>query len=480
MKRLLKICLILLLVGVVLAAVGAGVYFGSVWGLAYWKGKNRPKFRQAEVTRGEIVAVVNATGTIQPVLRVRIGSFVSGPIDVFVDYNDPVIGKPPEEETDGRLDKEAPLETVGKAAVYTAVYADEDADEGVDGAETSPKPEPTLLATIDPRIYKANVRRDEALLATRRAEVERVKALCQQARNDLDRAEQLRARDEDYVSDTEMDRVESNYKSFEAQCDVADASVDQALENLANSQTYLGYTKIYSPVDGIIIDRKVDPGQTLAAQFQTPELFIVAPEMTERMHVFASIDETDIGRIREAQAAGHKVEFTVDAYPDDLFVGRIIQVRMNSTSIQNVVTYPVVVEVSPNPDLKLMPGMTANISFEVERRQDVVKIPNAALRFYPNNEEWVREQDRALLDGSDWQSDAKDKDDDRADDQQLPADEKVAANKKRNRRHVWVVEDGLLRAIEIVMGIGDNKFTELVSGDVTPEMELVTGVKKGK
>src|SRR5262249_35270251 len=153
--------------------------------------------------------------------------------------------------------------------------------------------------------------------------------------------------------------------------------------------------EIRAPVDGVVIDRKIDPGQTLAAQFQTPELFIIAPDMKKEMYVMASVDEADIGLIRRAQESNQPVHFTVDAYPDDLFEGKIGQVRMNSTTTQNVVTYPVVVT-APNPDMKLMPGLTANISFQISEKKDTIRIPNAALRFYPKPEQ-VRPEDRLLL-----------------------------------------------------------------------------------
>src|SRR5204862_3634511 len=131
-----------------------------------------------------------------------------------------------------------------------------------------------------------------------------------------------------------------------------------------------------------VIDRKIDEGQTVAASFQTPDLFIIAPNMRKEIHVFASVDESDIGMIREAKDKKLPVRFTVDAYPDDLFTGTIFQIRQNSTTIQNVVTYPGVVS-APNPDLKLVAGMTASLSFQVGAAKDVLRIPNAALRFYP-------------------------------------------------------------------------------------------------
>jgi HlyD family secretion protein len=391
---------------------------------AYWKARNRPQYRQAEVVEGQIVSVVNATGRVEPVSSVHVGSVVSGPIDdLFVDFN--------------------------------SVVKDGD-----------------LLAQIDERIYKAQKAADEALLKTREAEVSRVRALLEQARNDETRAKALYEENPDYISDAELDQVKYTCLSLEAQLEVAEAAVQQAQGNLDNSVANLGYTRIESPVNGIVIERKIDPGQTLAAQFQTPELFVIAEEMDERMFVYASIDEADIGLIREAEQRGERVEFTVDAYPDDLFEGKIKQVRINPTETQNVVTYPVVVE-APNPDMKLLPGMTANLSFHIEKREDIVKIPNAALRFYPKKEQ-VRPEDHKLLDGAEAEEDEEET---ANDDGQLSAVDRIEANRERDKRHVWVAEGEYLHAIEVETGISDNKYTELIKGTLEVGQKLVTGVR---
>jgi HlyD family secretion protein len=309
-------------------------------------------------------------------------------------------------------------------------------------------------------------------LKTREAEIKRVEALLRQAQNEEKRADQLREKHPDFISDTELDQIVSNRESLEAQLAVAHASVEQAMASLENAETNLAYTDITSPVDGLVIDRLIDPGQTLAAQFQTPRLFVVAPNMREKMHVFASVDEADIGLIRDAQLRDAVVEFTVDAYPDDLFKGKIAQVRLNPTSMQNVVTYPVIVEAA-NPELKLLPGMTANLSFQVEHRDDVVKIPNAALRFFPKKEQ-VRAEDHKLLEGG-----VDDEEQQKEDDLEArSAAEKAEAKRKRNKRHVWVVDGELLKAIEIVTGISDSRFSELVSGELKKGVKLVTGTTK--
>jgi len=279
------------------------------------------------------------------------------------------------------------------------------------------------------------------------------------------------AKNKDYVSETEMDQYRFNRLSLDAQLKVAEATVKQAEATLETSRANLAYTEIRSPVDGIVIDRKIDPGQTLAAQFQTPELFIVAPDMKKQMNIFASVDEADIGLIRQAQQKKQPVHFTVDAYPDDLFEGTIWQIRMSSTTTQNVVTYPVVVA-APNPDLKLMPGMTANITFQILEKKNVLRIPNAALRFYPKSEA-VRPEDRSILEGL-----APDPDKEKQTTEAVPsALEKAAANRKRDHRHIWVQDGEFLRAVAVVSGINDSKCSEVVSGEIADGQMVITGTK---
>jgi HlyD family secretion protein len=410
---------------VILLLLGGSATAGVLGLRSFWKEKNRPRFREAEVVSGDIVSVVNSTGTVQPVLRVQIGTFVSGPIvELRVDFNDHV-------------------------------------------------KKGDLLARIDPRIYKAFVARDEANLATANAEVARATALRQQAINDERRAEELRALNQDYLADSVMDQYKFQRLSLEAQLEVAHAAVKQATATLENSKANLDYTNITSPVDGIVIDRKIDEGQTLAAQFTTPELFVVAPNMEKEMYVYASVDEADIGQIQDAKRRSEPVEFTVDAYPEDLFVGTIDQIRMNPTTMQNVVTYPVVVKCA-NPELKLMPGMTASLSFQVGRHDKVIRIPNAALRFYPRPEH-VRPEDQTLLEGTATDSESAEERNTVA--ERRSASEKAEAGKKRSRRHVWVVEDNLLKAVEVTTGLSDNKFTEAVGDGLKEGQKLVTGLE---
>ncbi len=240
------------------------------------------------------------------------------------------------------------------------------------------------------------------------------------------------------------------------------------------------------------------------------------------MHIHASVDEADIGLIRNAKLENLPVKFTIDAYPDALFEGLIEEIRLSSTTTQNVVTYPVIVA-APNRELKLLPGMTASLSFQVDRRGEAIKIPNAALRFYPDAR-YVHPDDRSVLEGRsggaasgraadssesaaageanggdkprDGAGDgggsaggsgsgeataaANDADlanaDESTPDRQLSAAERTAARKRRSRRHVWVVEGDWLRAIPVETGLSDSRFSELVSGDIRPGAKLVTGI----
>ncbi|MFM8251214.1 MAG: efflux RND transporter periplasmic adaptor subunit [Planctomycetota bacterium] len=416
MRRLLFWLVLLVMVG-----VGVGAAYRPV--AEYWRKRNLPSWRQVEVTRGRIVSVVNATGNVKPVVSISVGAFVSGPIEKLnVEFNQEV-------------------------------------------------KEGEILAEIDPLIYDAAVKREGANVKTREADVQRARALWQQSINDWNRVAALREEDETFVAQAEMDKFRFTRDSLEAQLRVAEAAVIQAQASLDNAEAQLSYTKIRAPVDGMIINRKIDKGQTLASQFQTPELFVIAPDMRRKMHIHASVDEADIGLIRAAQQQSRRVEFTVDAYPYDLFAGQIEEIRLSSSTTQNVVTYPVIVS-APNPDLKLLPGMTASISFEIDDRKDVIRIPNAALRFYPQPK-LVRPEDRNLLEGKGSGGETEQPE---ATDIGLSATERTEARRQRNQRHVWVADGEFLRAVAVVTGLSDSQTTELVSGELEPGEKLVTGL----
>lgn len=398
-----------------------------------WEDRNRPEFKTEEVSRGDVISFVSATGKIQPIETIKIGSFVSGPIQNMpkeIDFN--------REVKNG-----------------------------------------DLMAQVDPRLFKAQADSAEASLAIREGEVQRTRAQLQLARNDEQRAINLREKKKDFVSQAEMDQLTFARQQLEAALIVAEASVKQAEAQLTVARINLEYTDITAPKDGIIIDRKIEPGQTLAAQFQTPELFEIGVGMNEKMHIYASVDENDIGLIRQAQESDQPVTFTVNAYPEELFTGKIIQIRMSSTETQSVVTYPVVVEAA-NPEMKLLPGMTADLSFKIEERLNVLRVPNQALRYYPKKDH-VREEDHEILDGSAWMRSGDD--DEEEEEGQLSAEKRTQARKSRNRRHVWIQDGEKLKAVEVETGLADQaagKLTELISGEITEGQALVVGLKKKK
>lgn len=387
------------------------------------KGDVGGKYRTMLVRRGDITAIVNSTGTIQPVQSVQVGSFVSGPIrKVFVDFNDKV--------------------SAGQ-----------------------------VLAEVDPLIYRAQRDQASALLDRAEADLLQSTAKLEQVRREWNRAESLRTKNA--ISDADCDLAKAAYETAKANVAICEATIKQNKAALALAETNLNYTVIRSPVDGIITDRKVDSGQTLASQFQTPVLFVVAPDLEKKVYVLAAVDEADIGMIRAAQLRGEPVTFRVDAYPNDVFNGKIAQVRLTPTTVQSVVTYTVVVE-SANGELKLLPGMTANLSFQVEQHKGVQKIPNAALRFYPKSDQ-VRVCDRSILEGT--SADGKKKQDVESSDAADAPDPSPPSERSPKTRYVWFVEGELLAAVKVVVGVTDRNYTEVVTGDLSDGQALVTGLR---
>lgn len=306
------------------------------------KGKAPTQYYTAKVDRGDIRQVVDATGTINAVTTVQVGSQVSGTINkLFVDFNS----------------------HVKKGQV---------------------------IAQIDPSLFEgtlsqaqADLENARANLAAAHANTEKAKATAIQTKADYDR--NLALTKEGVVSQQALDLAKANSDSAQAQVSAAVAQEGQARAQVAQkeaavkvAQTNLNYTTIHAPIDGTVVARNVDTGQTVAASLQAPTLFTIAQDLT-KMQVYAKTDESDVGQIRP----GQRVSFKVDAYPRDTFTGKVSQVRMNSTVVQNVVTYDTIVDFD-NPDLKLFPGMTAYVTIPVANANNVIKIPNGALRFKPD------------------------------------------------------------------------------------------------
>jgi HlyD family secretion protein len=311
---------------VVLAiAAAAAAYFWTAR-----ENTQAPGYRLAKVERGPLTATVAASGTLNPVTSVQVGTQISGQVkELFVDFNSPV-----------------------KAG--------------------------QLIARIDPETFQYRVRQNEADLEAARSAAARAQVALANAQRELARTRELVARE--FVSPADLDRAQAQFDLAKAELGNAQAVVAQRAAQLASARVDLGRTEIRAPVDGVVIKRSVDVGQTVAASLQAPELFVIARDLRD-MQVETSIDEADVGRIR----VGQRATFTVDAFPGRTFSGEVRQVRKSAQTVQNVVTYTVLVSAA-NPDGQLMPGMTANVRIVTDTRESVLKIANAALRFRPPGE----------------------------------------------------------------------------------------------
>ncbi len=391
-------------IGFIIGIVAVGIAIG---GYVFFNGERKPpiRYRTAVVERGQVVSIVSATGTINPVVSVQVGSQVSGMIkSLHADFNSRV-----------------------KAG--------------------------DTVAIIDPEPFKARREQAASNLEMARSNVARSKADLAQRKRELDRAQSLLP--QQFVSQNDVDVALTNFQSVEAQLRVAEAQVKQAVAALNAAELELKYTVIRSPVDGIVVARNVEVGQTVAASFSTPNLFLIALDLT-KMQVDTNVSESDIGGMVE----GKEAVFTVDAYPGESFSGVIRQVRLAPMSVQNVVTYNVVVDVE-NPDLRLKPGMTANVSIVVAQKANVIKVPDAALRFVPPKGEGSHAEARGKVgmgeEGRPIKTDAR----------------------AMTGRTVWKqVENGDLTPLSVQPGISDGASTEILSGDLAEGDLVVVGIER--
>ena len=365
------------LIGIVtlLAVIGTGSWY-------WWTAGPPPvHYKTALVDRGPITAIVTATGTVNPVVSVQVGSQVSGKItQLMADFNSVV--------TKGQV-----------------------------------------LALIDQQPFQARVSQARAALKSGRGNLAKAKNMANQRKLELDRMTSLRR--QQFVSQSDLDLAATNFRDAQAQVDVAQAQVDQALATLDSAELDLGYTTIFSPVNGIVVSRNVDVGQTVAASFQTPTLFVIAQDLTQ-MQVDTNVSEADIGGVAE----GKPSSFRVDAYPKQFFEGTVTQVRNAPISIQNVVTYDVVITVD-NRDLKLKPGMTANVTIVTAKKDNPLRVPNGALRF--------------RMPG-------------------VPVDRKVT--------QVWLMDqEKQVRQTVITSGTADSLFTEITEGTLKEGDKVILGIE---
>jgi len=346
---------------------------------------SKQKFVTDKITRGDIKSTVSSTGTVNAVTTVQIGTQISGTIQkLFVDFNSPV-------------------------------------------------KKGQLLAQIDPSILEAQVGQAQANLLSAKANLEKSQVMLRDTKTTLERNKILYAKN--FIAKSDLDTSETNYLSAMAQIKVSEAQIQQAQAALDSSLINLRYTKILSPVNGTVISRNIDIGQTVAASFQTPTLFTIAQDLT-KMQIDTSVDEADIGKVK----AGQKAAFTVDAYPELPFNGKVSVVRNAPITVSNVVTYNAVIVVD-NTGLKLKPGMTANVSIETESKQNALRLPNAALRFKPAISAAISDQRGA---------------------------------KGPKGPSVWVLENNKPKNAKITTGISDGNYTEVTAGELTEGQLVIT------
>lgn len=427
------------IIGVIILVVIVGIVTGFT---LFNRDNNKGmQYKKEAIEKGDIEALVITTGTLNPVTVVDVGSQVSGIINkLYVDFNSKV-------------------------------------------------KEGQVVAELDQSQFRTRVKQNEANYRSSKASLEKANITFENVEKKFDRAKSLF--EKKLISYEEKESVETQYYSAKADISSAESRLEQAKSQLDSSQVDLTYTVIKSPIDGVVIDRRVNIGQTVAASFQAPVLFQIANDLS-KMQMECSVDEADIGRIKE----GQKVKFTVDAFPNENFTGIVSQVRYSPEIVQNVVTYPTIVEVD-NPEMKLRPGMTATVSVVTGEAKNVLRVPNSALRFNPDLSpeemrelmESMRQEMMAKRQGSKQAKASRQERDPGNQDAKRPASGQQSSHMRsfgmqgrqmRQASRVWVEdESGKLKLIFIRTGVTDNTYTEVKGGSLKEGQEVITGEASG-
>ncbi len=478
-RRIIIISILVIVVGIIL------------WSYIKMKKGQELVFDTKKVDRGDIKTVVSTTGNLSPVTTVDVGSQVSGTIwEVYVDYNtrvrqgqilakiDPSLFETKLEKAKANLNSAIYQEEVIRANLDNAKIQVQQAQADIYNAQAEVNRAKANLENAKGRylVAKASLKKAEAQLMNDKAEYERAKKLF--ADDLISMSERDKAFTKYQISkaalESERANVRSSYANIkaakstlssalsqlqaaitrresavakvtaeEARLAQAQASIQQARSDVETARVNLDRCIIRSPIDGIVIDKKIEPGQTVAASFQTPVLFVLAKNL-KLMEVKASVDEADIGKVKERQ----KVEFNVDAFPEDTFTGSVFQVRSSPKMEQNVVTYEVIIR-TENKDLKLKPGMTANINITVDVKKNVLRVPNAALRFKPSRYKNFPYP------------------------KQSPSKGEKEKKADPNSAVVWVLENGKPKPIKITIGVSNSQYTEVKSGNLKEGMDVI-------
>ncbi|MGH7773692.1 MAG: efflux RND transporter periplasmic adaptor subunit [Candidatus Binatia bacterium] len=402
-----------------IAAVASVLILATILGVAFWRlgdGAKESPYVTVPVRKGNITQVVSATGTLQAVVTVQVGSQVSGTISkLHADFNSQV-------------------------------------------------KKGQLIAELDQAKFKARVDEAKANLLAAQANVARANVTIEDARRTLARTAELKKRE--LISQSELDAAQTAFDAASSQFEVTKAQVEQAQALLNQASVDLAYTVIRSPVDGIVISRNVDVGQTVAASLQAPTLFTIANDLS-KMEVHTSVDEADVGNVWE----GQEVTFTVDAHATRRFKGKVSQVRHAPTVVQNVVTYDAVVGID-NRELLLKPGMTANVEFLVSQKSDVLRIPNMAIRFKPPSEkqdaqDMLRQANRPGTSG-------------RAGRGRAGGSRARSGDGKDGRWvRIYVLEDLQPKPVQVRLGITDGSHTEVIEGEINEEQQVIMALSEG-
>jgi len=497
----------IIIIALIVLIVGGGVAFY----LVRKKESGEIVYTTEKLEKGKIVATVSSTGSLSAVTTVDVGSQVSGIIkEIYADFNDRVS----ENQVIARIDpatfQAQRLQAIAKLnsskAQLTQVQAELDNSRiNVSNAEAGVHKARATVAEAQAKLQnsegaylssKANLAKAKAELENKEAEYRRAKELFKKELISLSEKENSEMLYKVALASYEsakanVESAKANIKSAksvlnstrsslqaaiatresalakvraaQAKVNSAQASIQQAKGDLEQVQINIDRCTIKSPVNGIVIDRKVDVGQTVAASFQAPVLFQIAKNL-EKMEVQASVDEADIGKVKK----GQKVKFTVDAFPNDIFYGKVHQVRTSPSIDQNVVTYDVIIR-TDNKNLKLKPGMTANTDITVEVKNKVLKIPNSALRFRPDkipNFPYPENIKKEMKENKNGEKKKK----------KLSKDRKAGNGKGKPKldSSVWVLKDKQPTLVKIATGISDNTYSEVIAGDLKEGMEVIT------
>jgi HlyD family secretion protein len=382
---------------------------------------NGPQYDTAKVERGRLVARVTATGTLSAIVTVQVGAQVSGRIqELFADFNSAV--------TKGQL-----------------------------------------IARIDPQLFDASVEQARANYVAAKGNLAQAKAKAVDADRQAKRSRALL--DRKLVAQADTDTAEANALAADAAVEAAEGAVEQAKAQLHQSQVNLEYTRIISPINGTVISRNVDVGQTVASQLQAPTLFTIAEDL-RKMQIDTNVAEADVGRLQD----GMESTFTVDAYPNERFRGKVRQIRNSPQIMQNVVTYDAVIDVN-NADLKLRPGMTANVTFIYGEKDDALKVPNAALRFRPPPEMMhllSHSGGRGADGGMEVATAGVSGDRPQRGDGTGSHGGGHGPNASPNQRTVWIMRGGTPSPVKVTVGMSDGTMTELVDGTLQEGDVVVT------